>query len=43
MAKADIIAEVEKRLGPLDEKAKRAVEMAIELMEQLPTTKPEPQ
>ncbi len=42
MTKADIIAEVEKRLGPLDEKAKRAVEMAMELMERLPTTKPEP-
>jgi hypothetical protein len=43
MTRAEIIAEVEKRLGPLDEKAKRAIEMAMELMGQLPMTKPEPQ
>ncbi|MFN4179275.1 MAG: hypothetical protein ACK4I8_03090 [Armatimonadota bacterium] len=43
MTKSKIIAEVEKRLGPLDERAKRAIEMAMELMEQLPKTKPEPQ
>lgn len=43
MTKAEIIAEVEKRLGLLDEKAKRPVEMAMELMERLPATEPEPQ
>lgn len=43
MTKADIIAEVEKRLGPLDEKAKQAVEMAIALMERPTMPMPEPQ
>lgn len=43
MTKAEIIAEVEKRLGLLDEKAKRAVEMAMELMERLLKTEPKPQ
>lgn len=42
MTKADIIAELEKRLGQLDEKTKQAIEMAVELAEQPAVLPPEP-